>query len=37
MLVAGLVVHGPVLMTYGGLLIVWAAVTFVVSRRRRVE
>ncbi len=33
-LVAGLVVHGPVLMAYGGLLIVWAAATLVVSRRR---
>lgn len=33
-LVAGLVVHGPGLMAIGGLLIVWAAVTLVASRRR---
>ncbi len=34
-LVIGLVVHGPGLMALGGLLIVWAAVTLVTSRRRR--
>jgi hypothetical protein len=34
-LVIGLVVHGPGLMALSGLLIVWAAVTLVASRRRR--
>lgn len=34
LLVAGLVVHGPGLMTFGGLLIVWSAITLVASRRR---
>jgi len=34
LLVIGLVVHGPVMMAAGGLAIVWAAVTFVASRRR---
>ncbi len=32
-LAAGLVVHGPVLMAIGGLLIVSAAVAFAASRR----
>jgi hypothetical protein len=32
-LVAGLAAGGPVLMALGGLLIVWAAVTFAASRR----
>lgn len=33
-LVAGLVVHDPVMMAIGGLAIVWAAVRFVASRRQ---
>jgi hypothetical protein len=36
-LVIGLVIHGTFLMAIGGLLIVWSAVTFVASRRRRSE
>ncbi|HTX82841.1 MAG TPA: hypothetical protein VME44_11705 [Streptosporangiaceae bacterium] len=34
-LVVGVVVHGPGLMVIGGLLFVWAAVTFAAGRRRR--
>jgi len=34
-LVVGAVVHGPGLMAIGGLLVVWAAVTFAAGRRRR--
>lgn len=33
-LVAGLLVHRPVLMALGGLAIAWAAVTLAASRRR---
>jgi hypothetical protein len=33
-LVAGLAMHGPILIALGGLVIVWAAVTLVASRRR---
>jgi hypothetical protein len=34
-LMIGLAKHGPELMAVGGLLIAWAAVTLVASRRRR--
>jgi Flp pilus assembly protein TadB len=36
-LVVGVVVHGPGLMVIGGLLLVWAAVTFAAGRRRRAQ
>jgi hypothetical protein len=34
LLVAGLAVHGPVMMALGGLAIAWAAVTLIAGRRR---
>lgn len=34
-LLVGVVVHGPGLTVIGGLLFVWAAVTFAAGRRRR--
>ena len=34
LLVAGLVLHGPVMLALGGLAIAWAAVTFATTRRR---
>jgi hypothetical protein len=35
LLVAGLVVDGPVMMTFGGLAIAWSAITFIAARRQR--
>jgi Flp pilus assembly protein TadB len=37
MLVAGVLLHGLNLIVIGGVLIVWAAITFVASRRRQVR